>query len=102
MATIVRMGYASGSDVEKMIRQDGVGEIAGWWFDRRGHPVAGPLGRPVGLGIAGLYGIVERGGHVIAVVAGSWERVAPLRVALETGLVNVLFTDDATARELLT
>ena len=85
------------------MEQGAVGEIASfWWFNRLGRLVELPQARPIGLGLDGLAEIVREGRKVVAVVAASRARIAPLRVALEQELVNVLVTDQVTAQELLT
>jgi DNA-binding transcriptional regulator LsrR (DeoR family) len=45
--------------------------------------------------------MVERRAKTIAVVGASRERILPLKVALSSGLVNVLITDHITAELLL-
>jgi len=60
-----------------------------------------PDARPIGLGLKGLADVVRDDRMVVAVVAASRARVAPLKVALEQELVNVLITDSVTAQTLL-
>lgn len=101
-STIVRQGLATPEQIRYLMDRGAVGEIASfWWFDRLGRLVELPNVRPVGLGLRGLTDIVRDERKVVAVVAGSRARVAPLRVALEQELVNVLITDQITAQELL-
>jgi len=101
-STIVRMGLATEEQVRRMKEQGAVGEIASyWWFDKNGKPIKAPDVQPVGVGPEEIYDIVEQGGTVIAVVAASKERIAPLKVALEQRMANVVITDHVTALELL-
>ena len=101
-STIVRQGLSTPDEIHDMKARGAVGEIAGqWWFDRAGNLVERPRARPVGLGIEGLERILHNGGRVLAVVAGSEERILPLRVALEKPFVNVVVTDHITALALL-
>jgi DNA-binding transcriptional regulator LsrR (DeoR family) len=66
-----------------------------------GRQVDMPDARPIGLGLKGLADVVRDDRMVVAVVAASRARVAPLKVALEQELVNVLITDSVTAQDLL-
>jgi DNA-binding transcriptional regulator LsrR (DeoR family) len=101
-STVVRQGLATPEEISYLMARGAVGEIASfWWFDRVGRLVELPHVRPVGLGLRGLADLVRDGRKVVAVVAASHQRVAPLRVALEQELVNVLITDHVTAQELL-
>jgi DNA-binding transcriptional regulator LsrR (DeoR family) len=101
-STIVRKGLATRAEVEAMVKLGAVGEIAShWWFDKHGERIGRSNALPIGLGLKGLRRVIENEGRVIAVVAASRERIAPTRVALVKGLVNVLITDHVSARELL-
>jgi len=100
-STVVQTGLMSVESVEELISRGAVGEIAShWWFDSRGKVVAQGEVHAVGLGLDGLADMVRRRAKAIAVVGASRVRIAPLRVALEHKLVNVLITDHVTA-ELL-
>jgi DNA-binding transcriptional regulator LsrR (DeoR family) len=101
-STIVRQGLATSQEVSYAMAHGAVGEIASfWWFDGLGRLVEIPNARPIGLGLNGLADVVRDERKVVAVVAASRARVAPLKVALEQELVNVLVTDQVTAQELL-
>jgi DNA-binding transcriptional regulator LsrR (DeoR family) len=101
-STVVRQQLATAEQVRYAMAQGAVGEIGSfWWFDRYGRQVEMPDARPIGLGLRGLADVVRDDRMVVAVVAASRARVAPLRVALEQELVNVLVTDSVTAQELL-
>jgi DNA-binding transcriptional regulator LsrR (DeoR family) len=101
-STVVRQGLATADQVRYAMAQGAVGEIGSfWWFDRYGRQVEVPDARPIGLGLRGLADAVRDDRMVVAIVAASRARVAPLRVALEQELVNVLITDSVTAQELL-
>lgn len=101
-STVVRQGLATPNEVRHLMARGAVGEIAGfWWFDSLGRLVELPNARPIGLGLRGLADIVRQDRMVVAVVAASRARIAPLRVALEQELINVLITDQYTAQELL-
>ena len=74
-----------------------VGDVALRFFDAAGRPVPTSLDdRVVGVGLATLAA-VER----VVGVAGGAAKVGAIRAALRGGLIDVLVTDDATARALL-
>ena len=101
-STVVRQGLATAEQVRYAMRQGAVGEIGSfWWFDHQGRQVEIPDARPIGLGLRGLADVVRDDRYVMAIVAASRARVAPLRVALDQELVNVLITDSVTAQALL-
>jgi len=101
-STVVQQGLATPDQVRYAMAQGAVGEIGSfWWFDRYGRQVEMPDARPIGLGLRGLADVVRDDRMVVAIVAASRARVAPLKVALEQELVNVLITDSVTAQELL-
>ncbi|MBI3972411.1 MAG: hypothetical protein HY332_14115 [Chloroflexi bacterium] len=101
-STVVRQGLASPEEISYVMERGAVGEIASfWWFDCMGRLVEIPNARPIGLGLHGLGDIVRDDRMVMAIVAASRARIAPLRVALEQELVNALVTDHITALELL-
>jgi DNA-binding transcriptional regulator LsrR (DeoR family) len=101
-STVVRQNLSSADNVRYAMQKGAVGEIGSfWWFDKMGRQVDVPDARPIGLGLKGLADVVRDDRMVVAVVAASRARVAPLKVALEQELVNVLITDSVTAQTLL-
>ena len=101
-STVVRMGLLSGDTVRNLLARGAVGEIAShWWFDGKGQIVQEEGEHTIGLGLDGLSRMVMRRAKVMAVVGASRERIPPLKVALNHGLVNILVTDHVTARDLL-
>lgn len=101
-STVVQLELATPGEIKNLMARGAIGEIASfWWFDELGRLVEAPQARPIGLGLNGLADLVRKDRKVVAVVAASRARVAPLRVALEQELVNVLITDQVTAQELL-
>ncbi|HBD84138.1 MAG TPA: hypothetical protein EYN72_12670 [Dehalococcoidia bacterium] len=101
-STVVRTNLMSVEAVKDLVTRGAVGEIAShWWFDRAGGVVEQSDVHAIGLGLDGLYRMVERRAKTIAVVGASRERILPLKVALSSGLVNVLITDHITAELLL-
>lgn len=101
-STVVRTNLMSVTAVKSLVTRGAVGEIAShWWFDREGGVVEQNDVHSIGLGLDGLRQMVERRAKAVAVVGASRERVPPLKVALNSGLVNVLITDHVTAELLL-
>ncbi len=77
---------------------EAVGSIAGRFINARGEPVVGPLdARTIGIELADLKKIHQR-----IAVAGGFDKVPAMLAALRGGFVNVLVTDSATGRGILT
>ena len=101
-STVAQTGLLTVDAVTDLVARGAVGEIAShWWFDKQGRIVDQGEIQATGLGLDGLSEMVERRAKVIAVVGASRERIMPLRVALNSKLVNVLITDHKTAELLL-
>ena len=101
-STVAQAGLMTVDAVKDLVGRGAVGEIAShWWFDQQGRVVDQGEIQAIGLGLDGLSEMVERRAKVIAVVGASRERITPLRVALNSKLVNVLITDHKTAELLL-
>ena len=99
---IVEMDLRSRDCVRRLVERGAVGVIASnWWFDQYGNVVEEEEHCAIGLGLDGLSRMVNRRGKVIAVGGVSRARIAPLKVALDHGLVNTLITDHITARVLV-
>lgn len=82
---------------EHLLADGAVGDLAGRFFDADGEAVHGALdARVVGLGLDELRAIPNRLG-----IARGETKLAALRTALSSGLVNLLVTDSDTARALL-
>lgn len=92
-----RAGYLEDADLEYIRGKGAVGEVIGTYFSLDGEVVPLELNeRIIGLGFEDLINIPTR-------VGVSWgSRKAPANVgAARSGLVNVLVTDETTAREML-
>jgi dihydroxyacetone kinase-like protein len=77
---------------------EAVGSIAGRFINARGDPVIGPLdARTIGIELADIKKINQR-----IAVAGGFDKVPAMLAALRGGYVNVLVTDSATGRGILT
>ena len=101
-STVAQTRLLTVDAVKDLVARGAVGEIAShWWFDKQGRVIDQGEIQAIGLGLDGLSEMVERRAKVIAVVGASRERITPLRVALNSKLVNVLITDHKTAELLL-
>jgi DNA-binding transcriptional regulator LsrR (DeoR family) len=78
-----------------------IGDLCGAFFDRDGKEVRGSH-EVMGLNLDGFRRIARSPKReVVLVTGGDRRRIAPLRVALRTGLASVVITDTATAKALL-
>ena len=92
-----RAGYLDDSELEHIRERGAVGEVCGSYFSREGDIVPLELNeRMIGLGSEDLLDIPLR-------VGVSWgiQKVLANIGAARSGLVNVLITDETTAREML-
>jgi DNA-binding transcriptional regulator LsrR (DeoR family) len=92
-----RAGYLEDADLEYIRGKGAVGEVIGTYFSLEGEVVPLELNeRIIGLGFEDLINISTR-------VGVSWGiQKAPANIgAARSGLVNVLVTDETTAREML-
>jgi DNA-binding transcriptional regulator LsrR (DeoR family) len=106
--TIVKQELVTAEEVKLMRSRGAVGEIANWFFDDHGRELDGENEisaaiKPIGLGLAGLRQIVDRGGTVVAICGSDVRRLLPLRACLNNDkkLITALFTDHLTAQALL-
>ncbi len=77
---------------------EAVGSIVGRFISARGEPVMGPVNdRTIGIDLEALRRIPQR-----IAVAGGMDKVSAILAALRGGYVNVLVTDAATGRGILT
>ena len=92
-----RAGYLEDADLAHIRGEGAVGEVIGTYFSREGEIVPLELNeRIIGLGSKDLINIPIR----VGVSWGSQKAVANIGAA-RSGLVNVLITDETTAREML-
>lgn len=92
-----RAGYLDDGDLETIAGRGAIGEICGSYFSRDGSRVALEMnGRTVGLDFEGLKKAPTR----VAMGWGVRKALANIGAA-RSGLVNVLITDEGTAREML-
>ncbi len=92
-----RAGYLDDGDLEHIAGRGAIGEICGSYFSRDGSRVALEMnGRTIGLDFEGLKKVPTR----VAMGWGVRKALANIGAA-RSGLVNVLITDEGTAREML-
>jgi deoxyribonucleoside regulator len=97
MSSLVRAGYLTRDEIEAVAAEGAVGDVCGIHFDEAGCLLNIPLNnRVVGIEPDSLAGIPT----VIGVATGDAKAPAILG-ALRAGLVNALFTDEATAERVL-
>jgi DNA-binding transcriptional regulator LsrR (DeoR family) len=93
---LVTSGMIEPAEIEAIVRQGGVGELLGHFFDRDGTVLETPLTSRT-LAVAMEKGCDDR----IIALAGGAEKVEPLRAVLNSGRLSGLITDERTARALL-
>lgn len=95
---LLRMSYLDDDSLQMMKARSAVGEIMGRFFSIEGEPVESPLDdRMIGITIDQLCGITK----VLALTSGP-SKIEPLIGALNSGCVNILITDYATADSVIT
>ncbi|HHV63190.1 MAG TPA: sugar-binding transcriptional regulator [Firmicutes bacterium] len=96
-ATLLQTGYLTLQELEELAGRGAVGEILVWHYDINGSLVESPLSsRIVGLSPVELRQIKK-----VIGVAGGPEKVKAILGALRGRYVNVLVTDEKTARDLI-
>ncbi|NPV70096.1 MAG: sugar-binding transcriptional regulator [Firmicutes bacterium] len=95
-STFYQIGYVDEATVSRLRDEGAVGDLMGRHFDIDGRPVGGLQGRTVAISLDELRAIP----HVIA-VAGGATKVLTVLGALRGRLINVLVTDEFTARGVL-
>jgi DNA-binding transcriptional regulator LsrR (DeoR family) len=87
----------SPKELQMLSAQEAVGDICLRFFDKHGEPVVTPLDdRVIGMSLAQL-----RHAKRVVGVAGGSRKTAAIRGALLGKLINVLITDELTARQLI-
>jgi DNA-binding transcriptional regulator LsrR (DeoR family) len=94
--SLVQTGMIRADEVAELERAGVAGEMLGHFFDAEGNIVETELsGRSISLSPQDL-----RGRNIVA-IAGGPSKVAGIRAALASGLLNGLITDELTARRLV-
>jgi deoxyribonucleoside regulator len=95
-ATLMRVGHLDQADRARLLRSGAVGTLNGRFFDALGRPVGHLERRTIAISWDQMAAIPT----VVAVSAGA-TKVPAIAGALETGCLDVLVTDESTARSLL-
>lgn len=97
LATIIRFGYLSKEIVDELRRSGAIGNVCGIYFDKDGNSICNKFcKRIISIQKKSLLSIPDRIG-----VAGGPDKVRPILGALRGGYVNILVTDNISARALL-
>lgn len=95
--TIKQVGLISSDEAASLAAAGAVGDICVHWINAQGQVIDHPLNqRVVALPPARLQGIAS-----VIIASGGPNKAAALSGALKAGYMNVLVTDEATARKLL-
>lgn len=96
-ATVVRAGFIDKLLMDELGVKGAVGDLSGRYFDLQGRPVQTEVDtRIIGLSWDDLRRI-----RPVIAVAGGRDKAAPVLGALRSGLVDVLISDERTARTVL-
>jgi lsr operon transcriptional repressor len=97
-ASLFKMGYLSSGDLQRLIGKGAVGDILCRYFDARGDFINDEVhDRVIGIPMD----VMGDPRKLIIGVAGGPSKVRAIRAALLKKYINVLITDESTARELL-
>jgi deoxyribonucleoside regulator len=92
-----RTGYLDDEDLDNIRARGAVGDICGSYFARDGSPVELEMNqRTIAIGFEEMKNIPNRVG-----VSGGPNKALPNIGAVRAGLLNVLITDEDTAKEML-
>lgn len=95
-APLLADGFVTREELVAMQAAGAVGEVAGWVYDSEGRYLDLGTNRRVG----GVRIEAGRPNPVIGIAAGP-SKVAPMRAALKSRILNGLVTDEASARAIL-
>jgi DNA-binding transcriptional regulator LsrR (DeoR family) len=95
--TMTQVGLISNAEVESLLKAGAVGDICAHWIDAEGQVINHPLNkRVVGLPPDKLKNIPS-----VVIASGGRHKVPVLRGALHAGFMDVIVTDEVTARGVL-
>lgn len=96
-ATVVKAGFFSAGQMDELRLKGAVGDIFGRFFDIHGRPVVTEIDeRIIALSLSDLKDI-----RPVISVAGGKDKEEAILGALNGGYVNILITDENTARNVL-
>ncbi len=91
---IRKFGLVSEKEFNSLLNEKAVGEILGYWFNIEGFQVLPELGRKI------IGATVKLPGKTLA-IAGGMEKVDSIFGALMGNLIDILITDEKTARAVI-
>jgi len=97
-ATIFKYGIANADDLTLLKMQGAVGDIMSQFYDKTGKIVDSPVHKK----LISIKLDTLKSSHKTIGVAGGKEKIQAIYSALIGGYIDVLITDDATAKALLT
>ena len=96
-STLVNAGFLSSDEITQLKDNGAVGDICAQFYDSKGQPLDyGYTGRVIGLNLEDLKRI-----KTVIGIAGGEKKIAPITAALKGGFLDILFTDDQTAKGVL-
>ncbi len=96
-ATVVREGNLTANDLLRLKAESAVGDILGYFIDKDGHVLNGSIHDRL---ISTPPDVLATFPNVIA-AAGGVEKAEAMNAALKTGCINILITDEETAKAVL-
>ncbi len=96
-ASVVKGGYVTSAEMRRYRRQGAVGDLLGRFLDERGRSLDLPIhDRIVGIDLETLARLPS-----VVAAAGGPQKVEAIRAALATRTLDVLITDETTARAVM-
>lgn len=96
-ALLIRHGLPKGIDADELVACGAVGDILGYMFNAEGELIDHPINeRIIGIDLKDLRQI-----HPVILAAGGAHKIPIIRAALRAKLVDILITEEDTARGLL-
>lgn len=96
-ATVVREGNMTANDLLRLKAESAVGDILGYFVDKDGHVLNGSIHDRL---ISTPPDVLATFPNVIA-AAGGVEKAQAIDAVLKTGCINILITDEETAKAVL-
>lgn len=96
-ATVVKEGNLTANDLLRFKAESAVGDILGYFIDKDGRVLNGSIHERL---ISTTPAVLATFPNVIA-AAGGAEKVQAIDAALKTGCINILITDEDTAKAVL-
>lgn len=96
-STMEEIGYLTKTDIERLKKDNALGDINSYFFDSDGNEIDNDINKSiVGITLEDLRNISS-----VMTIADDIRRIEIVKIAIETGLVNIVVTTDKLAQELL-